>query len=193
MAKQQQLSARSLVDLARSGLDADDAQRLGIAPIPTGFAVEGYRIWYHDLKGTRFEFYRDRLLDSPNRKYDQPRGIPPHLYIPPLPRPLRLAWAKIAKDATVRLFVVEGEKKAAALCKCGLAAIGIGGVACWRAKGGRLPQWDEIKMAGREVAIVFDSDIVDKPQVRSEELALAAELVAMGARRVQRVRLPQSV
>lgn len=44
-----------------------------------------------------------------------------------------------------------------------------------------MPQWSEFTFEGREVNIAFDSDIIDKPQVRSAARRLAQMLIARGA------------
>jgi P4 family phage/plasmid primase-like protien len=183
--KHQGLSQATLDDLARSGLTADDATVLGITEL--GGWRPGYRIPYPGTEGYwRVRFHTPRPGRKPQR-YDQPEGAPPHLYL----APLKVDWAAVKADSTVPLYVVEGEKKAAALCKAGLAAIGVGGVACWRSKeySGALPQWDEFAWSGRRVTIAYDADIVEKPDVAREERLLGAELTRRGAE-VLRVRLP---
>lgn len=179
------LSQATLDDLERSGLTADDAKALGITEL--GGWRSGYRIPYPSTEGYwRVRFHTPRPGRRPQR-YTSPEGAPPHLYL----ASLGVDWAAVQADPTVPLYVVEGEKKAAALCKAGFAAIGVGGVAGWRSKeySGALPQWDEFAWPGRPVTVAYDADIVEKPDVAREERLLGAELTGRGAT-VLRVRLP---
>jgi hypothetical protein len=73
-------------------------------------------------------------------------------------------------DPSVPLFVTEGIKKGDALVSRGLCAIALIGVWNWRGTneyGGKtaLPEWEYIALNDREVYIVFDSDVMLKPQV----------------------------
>jgi P4 family phage/plasmid primase-like protien len=123
-------------------------------------------------------------------KYEAPRGSHLRLYVPPLVYP-RLS------SPEEHIFIIEGEKKTAAAASRGLAAVGIAGVFCWKDKeksltSGRdelLPDFDQVVLAGRRVAIVFDSDVTTKPQIKKAEARLAAALRARGAI-VTRVALP---
>ncbi len=108
-----------------------------------------------------------------------------------LPRIGKVNWTKAAKNPAEILLITEGEKKAAAACKAGYHCIGLGGVWNFKSRHGVLQDWDQFAFTGRTVLIVYDSDIIDKPQVRYAEYALAVELVARGAN-VMRVRLPHS-
>ena len=125
-----------LADLAKSGLDAKDAERLGLQynaeykPAKDASAVRAYAIPYFDLAGKYTQFFRIRLLDpwTPKgekkpRRYTQPPGMSPEFYLPPY-----FDWRKVAKDPTIDIVFTEGEKKAAALCKLGVPCIGLGGV-----------------------------------------------------------------
>jgi putative DNA primase/helicase len=89
------------------------------------------------------------------------------------------------------LLVTEGEKKALKATQEGFPCIGLAGVFGWKdGKSERLfPTLQRIPWRGREVRIVFDSDIADKPEVQDGESRLAARLSALGAR-VKVVRLP---
>jgi hypothetical protein len=166
-------------DLAKSGLTESDAAKMGWHEDGAGDLV----IPYNNGSG----FARKRL-SYPRRvmkngkpslqRYSQPRGTKPELFLPSLGG---VAWDKVKTDTSRRLIITEGEKKAAAACKVGLACIGLGGVECWASKGGvPLEDWHTFDFDGREVWIVFDSDIVDKPPVRSAARRLANMLVSRG-------------
>ena len=84
------------------------------------------------------------------------------------------------------LWVTEGQKKADALASHGLCAIALLGV--WNFKGKNswggvtfLTDWDYIALNGREVRIVFDSDVMTKPQVRKALERLTEHLQRKGA------------
>ena len=115
-------------------------------------------------------------------KYEQPAGTNVVLDVPPRVRGLRYK-----KD--VRLWIVEGEKKADSLVSRGECAIGLLGVWSWKRNGYPLPDWDHFRISGREVHIAFDSDAERKVQVRLARSALAAYLAARGAK-VKIIKLP---
>jgi hypothetical protein len=84
------------------------------------------------------------------------------------------------------LWVTEGQKKADALASHGLCAIALLGV--WNFKGKNswggvtfLSDWDYVALNGREVRIVFDSDVMTKPQVRQALERLIEHLQRKGA------------
>ncbi len=73
-------------------------------------------------------------------------------------------------DPSVPLFVTEGVKKGDALASRGLCAVALLGVWNWRGaneRGGKvaLPEWESIALNDRQVYVVFDSDVMAKPQV----------------------------
>ena len=63
------------------------------------------------------------------------------------------------------LIVTEGARKADAAISQGYVAVTLSGVWCWRKDGVQLPEWEDIKLHGRKVFIVFDSDTQTNPQV----------------------------
>ena len=127
-------------------------------------------------------------------KYESPKGSSARLYFPPQ------TCVKLA-DVTIPLLVTEGEKKSAKADQEGFACIGLGGVDVWskkRAKGpdgkklGKrelIDDFNSVALSGREVFIVFDSDLVEKPSVQWAEWNLAQVLIERGAI-VKVVRLP---
>jgi hypothetical protein len=73
-------------------------------------------------------------------------------------------------DPSVRLFLTEGVKKGDALVSRGQCAIALLGVWNWRGTnehGGKtaLPDWEDVALNGREIYVVFDSDVMLKPEV----------------------------
>jgi hypothetical protein len=76
------------------------------------------------------------------------------------------------EDPSVPLFITEGIKKGDALVSRGLCAVALIGVWSWRGRnefGGKtaLPEWEYIALNGRQVYIVFDSDVMLKPEVHA--------------------------
>ncbi len=125
--------------------------------------------------------------DRPQKvyKYEWPRGQEPRLDCPPpcLPQ---------LKDATTPLWITEGQKKGDALASWGLCAIDLpNGVWGWKSKQqGILADLDAIVWAGRQVYIVFDSDVMTKPNV-SQALARLSTLLSRRGATVTPVPLPQ--
>lgn len=90
------------------------------------------------------------------------------------------------RDASVDLWITEGIPKADSAISRGLCCVGLLGV--WmafrkNAKGGVevLPGWDSIVLRERNVYIAFDSDIMDKPNVRQALTRLRTFLNGRGA------------
>ena len=127
-------------------------------------------------------------------KYESPRGSVVRLYFPP-------ATCKALAEMSVPLLVTEGEKKSAKADQEGFACIGLGGVEAWSTKRKKGPDgkkfgqrelvldFNAVALKGREVFIVFDSDLAGKPSVQWAEWNLAQALVERGAI-VKVVRLP---
>ena len=195
MKKQSSLSAETREDLARSGITPEMAEKLGIRELPADdmyrlfkMRTTGYLIPYNEHYG-RARFHDEIIRKGGSKqKYAQRRGSSPELY---MPDGLAIDWEAIKRDVSKALLICEGEKKAIALNLSGYPTIGIGGVSCWGSRGMLLPQWDEFHLRGREVFIVYDSDIISKPQVQDAERGLASELTKRGAR-VMRIRLPET-
>jgi len=117
-------------------------------------------------------------------KYESPRGRPNEIYLPP-------EIHRSLADPGIELLITEGEKKALAAQQHGFCCLGLVGVWGWKpAKEERLlPALEGIAWRGRRVWIVFDSDIVRKPDVQNAESRLARALIHRGAD-VRVVRLP---
>ncbi|MGC4105372.1 MAG: DUF3854 domain-containing protein [Thermomicrobiales bacterium] len=97
-------------------------------------------------------------------------------------------------DPSIPLFITEGARKADAAASQGLCCIAVLGVWNWRgtnAQGGTvaLPDFEVMALNGRDVYLVFDSDVVTKPTVRKALDRLAAMLRTRGAT-VKIVQLP---
>src|SRR5215212_1824574 len=85
------------------------------------------------------------------------------------------------KYPTNPLWITEGVKKADCLVTLGQCAIALQGVWCWQKGGVPLPEWEEVKLCGRTVYVVFDSDVMTKTAVQAALKGLVAFLAGRGA------------
>ena len=113
-------------------------------------------------------------------KYETPRGSRMVLDVHPLAR------AALA-DPDTPLFVTEGIKKGDCLVSHGCCAVALLGVWTWRgtnALGGKtsLPDWEAVALNGRQVYVIFDSDVMLKPQVHAALARFKPFLESRGAR-----------
>jgi hypothetical protein len=90
------------------------------------------------------------------------------------------------------LWLTEGIKKADSLTSRGLPTIGLIGVWNWQRDGQMLPCWDHVRLEGRRVYVVFDSDVMVKEGVQLALERLVAALDGLGAE-VLVVYLPEEV
>jgi len=177
-----------LADLKKSGLDAKDAEALELRfyEDPSSYAIP-----YLGLDGKATQHYRIRFLgkldelqqDAKGKpmRYSNPKGSAPRFYFAHLGK---VAWKKLAGDGSSPVWITEGEKKAAAMCKLGFPTIGLGGVWNWRTSengGHAINDFNLINWRGRCVAIVFDSDAKHKTEVQRALRSLADELIKRGA------------
>ena len=159
--------------------DADDLRELGFADCQLRVPALVIPVYGVDA---RFRFYRIRP-DDPRRdrekpgkvvKYEQPSGTGVTIDVPRCAQPFLC-------DAATRLWIVEGERKADCLVSRGECAVALLGVWSWKRDGLPLPDWDSIRLVGREVHIAFDSDAAHKVEVQRALSALAEYLQARGA------------
>lgn len=210
------LSAEALEKLASSGLDAADAEQLGILYVNAFRTKALYEHFdardalhftyinpftgdgYHDLPG-RPPFYRIRYLGpdakttfgekkKPSR-YRNERGCSAHAYFPSINS---IDWPAVAADVNISLVITEGELKAACACKHGINTIGLGGVQNFGSmqRGIEfLPELESIVWAKRNVYIIFDSDAETNKDIQRAIARLGAQLGRRGANTFE-VRLP---
>jgi hypothetical protein len=113
-------------------------------------------------------------------KYETPAGSRMALDVHPMAR-------EHLDDPCVPLFVTEGIRKGDALVSKELCAVALIGVWNWRgtnAKGGKvaLPEWEDVALKRREVFVVFDSDVMLKPEVHAALSRLKGFLETRGAK-----------
>jgi Domain of unknown function (DUF3854) len=99
-------------------------------------------------------------------------------------------------DPSIPAWVTEGQKKADAMASHGLCAMALLGV--WNFKGRSpfggttfLADWDYVALEGRDIRIVYDSDLLTKAGVRQALARLTEHLQRKGAH-VAAVYLPQN-
>ena len=132
----------------------------------------------------------DPRLDADGKaiKYDQPVGTRMVVDLNPMMR-------YHLKDPKQCLWITEGIRKADAINSQGEPCLALLGVNNWRGSnevGGTtaVADWDYVALNGRLVYIVFDSDIMEKPQVHKALVRFKAFLESKKAR-VKVVYLPQ--
>jgi putative DNA primase/helicase len=115
-----------------------------------------------------------RLCDGSPVKYEQPVGESSRAYFPVA------SLAKI-RDGQSSVCITEGEKKALALAQLDIAAVGLGGVWCWKKRGTDelIDDLASVPWHGRVAYIVYDYD--PKPTTR-RQVALAARRLARALR-----------
>lgn len=205
--------AKTLADLKASGLTLADYKKLGIYQVTPeqnkkltnekfGNAP-GYVIPYFDIHGKPVkglhckQIFRRRNLEIPKGprggvldvkpgkwRYSGPPDELPHLFFP-----ANFGnWPAQAKDVTEPIYITEGEKKAACMCKNGFATIAVPGVWGWRSKKHNIDVIDDFDCIDwgdadnpRAVYMVFDNDIIVKADVLHALTALARQLTNKGA------------
>lgn len=180
------ISKETLNDLKKSNLNQKDAEMMKIRDIApeemdeiyrTAYMkiykvkpksspnIKAYEIPYLDFDGNPTGYARYKLLETyiPDsekkpRKYLQLPGTKNKFYFPPF-----CNWSAITADAKQEIYIVEGEKKAAALTKLGFPAIGLGGVSSWKSRDGEfsdpIADFNLVNWENRKTYIVFDADV----------------------------------
>lgn len=144
-----------------------ELRRLGFADSqcnPPGLLIPLYSP-AGEIVNYQFRPDQPRIRDGKPVRYETPRGSRMALDVHPFVR------EKLG-DPSIPLFVTEGVKKGDALVSRGLCVVILLGVWNWRGtneQGGKvaLPEWESIALNDRQVYIVFDSDVMLKPQVHA--------------------------
>lgn len=195
--------------LASSGLTLADAKHFGMSVVPRTEVAKHIAAWgrsgvpalklsYLTPDGEPIKerapgdkalrpFARYRWLVEPLKnkdgsdpaKYLQEAGTKPHIYFPRCGK-----WPEWNAAFSSSLIITEGELKAAKAVKEGFPSIGLGGVHSWKiGKDGTLflSELEDIVWSHRKVTLIFDSDVVEKPQVQHALMGLADALTERGA------------
>jgi len=113
--------------------------------------------------------------DGKQIKYETPAGSPIRLDVHP-------SQTERVRDASVPLWITEGVKKADSLVSRGQCAVALQGVWCWQKGGVPLKDWEDVRLWGRSVCVIFDSDVTTNPKVRTALEGLVGFLRGRGAR-----------
>lgn len=121
-----------------------------------------------------------RIKDGKGLKYETPLKARMALDVPPAAR------ANLG-DPKVPLLITEGVRKADSAVSKGLCCVDVLGVWNWRGSnedGGKvaLPDWESVALNDRITCIVFDSDVMLKPEVHGALTRLKAFLESRGAK-----------
>jgi hypothetical protein len=108
-------------------------------------------------------------------KYETPSRSPIRLDVHP-------SQTKRMRDASVPLWVTEGVKKADSLVSRGQCVVALQGVWCWGKDNVPLREWEDVRLWGRPVCVVFDSDVTTNPKVHAALEGLVGFLRSRGAR-----------
>jgi hypothetical protein len=150
-------------------------------------ASHGYLIPYPSFDGTRCHppewmrdgYWRIRLHWNRKPRYVAQAGVPPQLYVPPFPPFTTGEWPD-------ELYVTEGEKKSIAATVKGIPTLGLAGVWSWKSHGPDdlatlLPDLRAVPWRGRQVWLVYDSDITPDHKARPAFHRLGRVLLHLGA------------
>ena len=108
-------------------------------------------------------------------KYETPAGYPIRLDVHP-------SQSERVKDTSVPLWITEGVKKADSLVSQGQCVVALQGVWCWQKDGVPLRDWEDVRLWGRPVGVIFDSDVTTNPKVQAALEGLVGFLRGRGAR-----------
>lgn len=179
-----------------SGIDPRLVEEGGVESIasgrqlPAGFSSRQRRLGPGMLfevprpNGETAYSFRPDAPDKPGRKYEQPSkhyGGPGNvLYVHPSQRHL-------VADTSVPAVFTEGAKKVLSILTAARRAgvevlvVGISGVWNFLSDGELIPDMLEIPVVGREVGILFDSDVLTNPDVQRAAVRLAETQIGRGA------------
>lgn len=181
-------------DLARSGLAPSDVPHWSVVTGAQATADLGrgegqkihcdcIKIPYLDLNGSPImdaglPFARYRLLQTEvaiGGKYLSRSGSSGHIYVPSRLRDLLTSMA----DADKYLVAHEGEKKAEALVKAGIPAVGLAGITLWHDVVAHRAAQEEAEAAGKKINVTKDTPINPELLAIIQELGVKV-VVAMG-------------
>jgi P4 family phage/plasmid primase-like protien len=186
---EQVCSVEQISEVARVlGCGGSYARSLGPCLKFPFFGPDGHPTGYARLKPDHPQRDRPKKGEKEGRlkKYEAPRGQGNRAYFPSLVR-------RVLADPAVPLVLTEGEKKSLAACQAGFPTVGVSGVWNWckarpkdaRGRGrGPFELIDDLAAVvwqGRQVTIVFDSDLAEKEGVQAAQWHFAEVLRRHGA------------
>ncbi len=173
-----------LADLSKSGLSDETIRAAGVYSVSPSTISRFFRQVPDEIETALCfpyqggEFARIKLFPPLGKmKYSQPPGTGARLYAP----------FQICDDS---LYVCEGEKKTLAAWQAGLNSVGIGGLWTWLRNGDPITDLGAVAWGAREVTVIPDSDVWQRPDLLRAVYALGRELQNRGAS-VYVAQLPQ--
>ena len=171
-------------EMALEVVDAEGAQKINKTLYYGGILIP-----YFDVDGKqRLDTVRIRYAPGASGfKYSQPENSMVAAYFAPAPmikKHVKRTWREIIEDPSIPIYITEGEFKSACGVIHGLPVIGLGGVSSISSKKKGidfLPELEEITWSGRTVYVVYDSDIIIKPEVQLALVMLCSKLHDRGA------------
>ena len=159
-----------------------DLRRLGFGAFQCNVPGLLHPGWDSNGQPAGYQFRPDqpRVKDGKPIKYDTPYKSRMWIDVPPPIRPL------LGKP-DVPLFITEGIRKADSAASQGLCCIALLGVWNWRGRNDAdgltaLPDWELIALNGRDVYLVFDSDLMTNRHVHAALRRFKAFLEMRGAK-----------
>jgi hypothetical protein len=170
-------SAKTKAELARLGFS--ERQRRAPALVIPMYSPAGELVTHQ----IRPDSPRENNAGKPI-KYETPARSPIRLDVHP-------SQTERVRDASVPLWITEGVKKADSLVGRGQCVVALQGVWCWAKDNVPLPEWEDVRLWGRPVSVVFDSDVTTNPKVQAALEGLVGFLRSRGAR-VRVIYLPDA-
>ena len=170
-------SAKTKAELARLGFS--ERQRRTPALVVPMYSPAGELVTHQ----IRPDFPRENGDGKPI-KYETPSRSPIRLDVHP-------SQTEHMRDASVPLWITEGVKKADSIVSRGQCVVALQGVWCWGKDNVPLPDWEDVRLYGRPVSVIFDSDVTTNPKVQVALEGLVGFLRGRGAR-VRVIYLPDA-
>lgn len=130
-----------------------------------------------------YEVRLDTIVDG--KKFARPKGQATTLNIHP-------DMLDAVRDVTKTLFIVEGTTRCDALAERNVPSVSIPGCYNFMSEKTQLADWDSLPLAGRQVIIGLDGDVVSNANVNAAMHRLAKLTIRKGAKRVLVLTLPAS-
>lgn len=130
-----------------------------------------------------YEVRLDTIVDG--KKFARPKGQATTLNIHP-------DMIDAVRDVTKTLFIVEGTTRCDALAERNVPSVSIPGCYNFMSEKTQLADWDSLPLAGRQVIIGLDGDVVSNANVNAAMHRLAKLTIRKGAKRVLVLTLPAS-
>ncbi|NQY81332.1 MAG: DUF3987 domain-containing protein [Candidatus Caenarcaniphilales bacterium] len=176
------LNVKHTESLKNSGLSLETIQKCAYRSVSDGWEVDFPDPFTGEIKLTI------KRLDNPidgMPKYLQPKDTKPYPYFSKL-----VDWNSVFKDKNTSIIITEGTKKADCANQNGFITVALQGIYGWSCKKKLIDQMKWVLTKGRTIYICFDSDQLEKEQVKNAVIALAKEAYRSGCN-VRTIDLPR--